>query len=925
MVTVKSNLLSCARDLLVRALMLSCLLIAPLAPLPSSAQSGVPPGLDLTSGPRALEEFGVRHEAALGTPSCTAGDVAAGVERCMTGPWLSTRSPRFVPIKKTGYFRSHFEVVNGIRMSSSFVAQHDDMQVAIVFSAEAFVRDDSVGTGRRMFVRALIDGQPADPADVVFATGPVQTPRSFIFATTVNTGIHTVEMQWMVDRGAEAHLRDATLLVRTGLPYPPRDGTLVASAAPSGPTQSTTANAWTNVPGLGGWAYVPAHGVLTMSVSAESFVTGGDETKRMFVRALVDGAPASPGDVVFARGSGPQSRAMTFGKTGLATGWHFVAFQWQVDAGAVAHVGDRAQMLAAYPSTANNPTHPFLSPPSGDPLVTQSQEFEPLFDLGTVVAIGPKGNGEIAVIFSGEAQSTPFNSAVEIALAIDEVFDPDSIVALTDGHELAQAKTFTFAAKQLTPGPHNVGIYWRVTAAGPATATLGDRSIAVMSETGFIPDIAEALPFGPARFPNDNLIGLEAVIGTRAVLTVLWDPHRPDHGEPSEPDQTSIPVASMVSTLYGANNSTNDYFHKVSGGRFGIENAGVLGWFDNSSVIWETIGDDLPFCINGYKTPHIAKRADALLQADAVFDFSQYDLNEDGVLEVSELAIIMVIPQDVGFGKARVQVNDPDCDVPPLELDGVLIPEIVEWYTSLQNGDLMVAAHEIAHQTLGLDDIYSVPNVTAARKLSLMSLTVEAASEVTTTTHLDPLHKLALGWVTPEIVDHSGVYALQDTKLSGKVAVLPRYRKDPVLPWFDSRGQEYLLVENRQWNLPGLYDVDLNDRGIAVWHVVSEPDDNANAPRGIPVADWQAMDQTQARLGLRLLKQFDSYDAATGMATVTNDDTLWDGGEDDLLSGPCNSAFPQNFASWSDCSASGYSLRFLSLPANTMPVLIKTP
>jgi M6 family metalloprotease-like protein len=896
-------------------------------PSPLTAQTApIPPGLDVTSGQKVLEEFGVRHEPALGTPSCTDEDVADQVERCTKGPWLTTRSQNFVAIKKTAYFRSHFETTNGIRMTSSFVAQENAMQVAIVFSAEAFVRDDTIGSNRRMFVRALIDGQPAEPSNVVFATGAVAAPRSFIFATTVNAGIHTVEIQWMVDRDAEAYMRDATLLVRSGLRYPPRDGTLIASAAPSGPTQTTTVNAWVNIPGLGGWAYVPPNGVLTASVSAESFVTAADSTKRMFVRALVDGAPILPTDVVFARGSLPQSRAMTFGKTGLAPGWHFVSFQWLVDAGAMAHVGDRAQMIAAYPSTEQKPTHPFVSPPSGAPIVTNSSVWEPLFDLATQIAIGPKGNGEVAVLVSAEASSSPAPTAVEIALAIDEVIDPDSVVALTDGHELTQTKTFTFAAKQLSAGLHNVGIYWRYVGNGPGTATLGDRSMAVMSETGFIPDIAEALPFSSARFPDDNLVGLEPVIGTRAVLTILWDPHRPDHGEPTQPDQTTIPVASVVAALYGAIDSTHDYFQKVSGGRFTIENAGVLGWFNNQSVIWESVDQPKPFCINGTIDRHIEKRVDALQQASAFFDFSQYDRNADGILAPDELAIVMIIPQATGFGKARVQVNDDQCNVPPLTFNGVQMPEIVEWYTSVKPADYMVAAHEIAHQSLGLDDLYSIPDLTAAKTLSLMSLTVDGVeSAVATTPHIDALHKIALGWVTPVIVDHSGVHAIEDVKLGDKVFVLPRYRKDAPLPWYFPRGDEYFLVENREANLPGVYDGGLEDSGIAVWHVVSEPADNALAPRGTTAAAWAGIIPTQARRGMRLLKEFSAYNAATDIATLQAGGTLWNQAGADLLSGTCDSANAQNLLSWSDCGASKYSLRFLSVPANTMNVQITTP
>lgn len=875
----------------------------------------------VTTATQRLEEFGVRHEPELGTPSCTKQDSDNKKPHCTKGPWLSTRSPNFVNIQKTAYLRGTFDVTNGIQLNSSFVAQHAATEVAIMFSAESYVRDDSAGAHRRMFVRALIDGKPAAPSDVVFATGGAATTRSFIFTTTVDAGIHTVEIQWLVDRDATAFMRDATLLVRTGIPQPPSDGTLHVKTVPGGAGQSTTVAAWIDVPGLGATAYVPANGVLTMSLSAESFVTG-DNSKRMFVRALVDGVPALPSDVVFARGSLPQSRAITFGKTGLAPGWHQVKFQWQVDPGVTAHVGDRSIALAAYPSTLVAPSHPYVAAASGKSLMTISQNFEPLFDLETTIQVPAKGNGEVAVIFSGEAESS-FNSRLEIVFAVDDVIDPQSTVTLADGQELAQAKTFTFAAKQLAPGLHKLGIYWRVQGAG--TATLGDRSIAVMSEVGSIPDLAEALRFAPARLNvGDNSVGLEPVVGTRNVLTILWDPHRPDHGEPNEPDQTDIPVAAVQSVLFGANNSTNDYFQKASGGRFKLTNAGVLGWFNNGSVIWEKVGEKLPFCIDGYRNRHIAKRADALKQAEKSFNFAQYDRNRDGVLSSSELVIVLIIPQKVGFGKARVQVNDAECDVPKLTLDGVAIPDIVEWYTNAQTSDFIVAAHELGHQILGLDDVYSTPKVIGAGGMSLMSLTVDGApSEISS--HVDPLHKLPLGWITPKIIDHDGDYAIEDVKLGGKVFILPRYRTDPVLPWFGSRGEEYFIVENRQENLLGLYDAGIADSGIGVWHVVSDPKDNAAKPRGLKAADWVAMDQTQARRGMRLLKRFASYSAATGVATILANDTLWDAFGSNLSSGLCNSAFPDNFASWADCSASGYSLRFLTAPGNTMTVNISVP
>ena len=202
---------------------------------------------------------------------------------------------------------------------------------------------------------------------------------------------------------------------------------------------------------------------------------------------------------------------------------------------------------------------------------------------------------------------------------------------------------------------------------------------------------------------------------------------------------------------------------------------------------------------------------------DEVFDFSQYDRNEDGVLERDELAIIMVVPQSIGFGTAHVQVNDADCGAPPLTLDGVRIPLIAEWYTSVRPGDFIVAAHEIAHLALGLDDIYAVPSVTGARRMSLMSAAVDGAYTDTITPHLDAMHKLALGWVTPEIVSRDGVHALMDVKLGDEVLVLPRYRTDRLPHVAGLRGEEYFVLENRQQNLPGLYDTDLLESGIAIW------------------------------------------------------------------------------------------------------------
>ena len=58
--------------------------------------------------------------------------------------------------------------------------------------------------GKRMFIRALVDGQPTSPhlSDVVFADGGLTGTHSFTFAKTgLGAGPHEVKVQWSIDAG----------------------------------------------------------------------------------------------------------------------------------------------------------------------------------------------------------------------------------------------------------------------------------------------------------------------------------------------------------------------------------------------------------------------------------------------------------------------------------------------------------------------------------------------------------------------------------------------------------------------------------------------------------------------------------------------------------------------------------------------------
>ena len=216
--------------------------------------------------------------------------------------------------------------------------------LAITVAAEA-----NTTAGKRMFLRALVDGQPTGPSDVDFADGGYTGTHSFTFAKTgLGAGPHAVQVQWLVDQGGTAFTGDRTLTLHAS-PEVTDTGGLVVQAAPSGPDKTTNVAAWTDVPDLGGSITTAAGSDLAITVAAEANTTAG---KRMFLRALVDGQPTGPSDVDFADGGYTGTHSFTFAKTGLGAGPHAVQVQWLVDQGGTAFIGDRTLTLHASPEAS---------------------------------------------------------------------------------------------------------------------------------------------------------------------------------------------------------------------------------------------------------------------------------------------------------------------------------------------------------------------------------------------------------------------------------------------------------------------------------------------------------------------------------------------------------------------------------------------
>ena len=177
--------------------------------------------------------------------------------------------------------------------------------LAITFSAEAYTDG-----GNRLFVRALVDDQPALPSDAVVAVGGFIGTRAYTFIQKgASPGVHTVRLQFRCDTADQCHVSDRTLTVVAAALGNTRQVVSAFNPAPSGPWQTTTSTGWVNMPNTYSSFFSPSEADLAIQLTASIYL---DNPGRIFVRALIDGQPTSPSDVQFESGGWTGSHAFTF-------------------------------------------------------------------------------------------------------------------------------------------------------------------------------------------------------------------------------------------------------------------------------------------------------------------------------------------------------------------------------------------------------------------------------------------------------------------------------------------------------------------------------------------------------------------------------------------------------------------------------------
>ena len=121
---------------------------------------------------------------------------------------------------------------------------------------------------------------------------------------------------------------------------------MLSKSAPSGGAVTTSSTAFSDIPDMVLNTHLPHNSAIRVSLSSECYTT---LSHRVFVRALIDGQPMLPSDVLFKLGNYNGTNEFTFVKENIPGGPHEIILQWNVDAGGTASMGDRNITLTAFP------------------------------------------------------------------------------------------------------------------------------------------------------------------------------------------------------------------------------------------------------------------------------------------------------------------------------------------------------------------------------------------------------------------------------------------------------------------------------------------------------------------------------------------------------------------------------------------------
>lgn len=326
--------------------------------------------------------------------------------------------------------------------------------------------------------------------------------------------------------------------------------------------------------------------------------------------------------------------------------------------------------------------------------------------------------------------------------------------------------------------------------------------------------------------------------GTRPLVTVMIEfadvRFDPDHD-----------AAFYEDLLFGTGGSLANVagqggiFDEMSHGEFMFTNAGVFGPYTMVDSPSTGRDESTYACAYGSRTGcgdlggayiragAISHVNPAVSYAEAPFPFATYDRNGDGCVTQDEVTVLIVVAEPAGTVN-RILGNASG--IPPSIPVGSGRALCSNTVGIGEAASAATFAHELSH-TLGAIDVYGAEGAANYRYTLMGATAIPGEEDDRHGLHLDPYHKLRLGWLQPQLVEigERRCLSLRPTELN------PTDTPQAYILYDPERGaNEYFLLEHRL-SVPLSYDGDpwltgstwLPDQGLAIWYVKTDGADVA--------------------------------------------------------------------------------------------------
>jgi immune inhibitor A len=203
---------------------------------------------------------------------------------------------------------------------------------------------------------------------------------------------------------------------------------------------------------------------------------------------------------------------------------------------------------------------------------------------------------------------------------------------------------------------------------------------------------------------------------------------------------------------------------------------------------------------------------DAVLAADPYIDFSQCDLDSDGVIDA--LVIIHAGPGAESTGNLNHIWSHAWVIPVNLYVDGV---RAYHYTTDPENAGCGVISHELGHRPFGLPDLYDTDNSSEGLGNWCLMAAGSWNGNGAVPAHMSPWCKIRLGLVTVDTVRTNRIYQ-----------PIPAVEDSPIVYrlWTNgTTGNKFFVVENRRLKK---FDRALPSQGLLIYHIDNTRNNNNN-------------------------------------------------------------------------------------------------